>query len=173
MFRNHFLFAALLGISLLTSCIIPSVRNERKELDLQRNDSLFVIDEGDFHFQLVLPKDLMITNEPAIHISHDQTTLHITCGEDFQVVVTMPSSAKSANTIGSGQDGVFTHKMIDCEDESCVYKRMLPDGSSFDYGLYQLTTIGKTTYVFQSAPEGEFDLSSVMRMKLALASVKI
>jgi len=33
----------------MSSCIIPSVRNERKEMDLQRNDSLFVIDEGDFH----------------------------------------------------------------------------------------------------------------------------
>jgi len=157
----------------MSSCIIPSVRNERKEMDLQRNDSLFVIDEGDFHFQLVLPKDLMISNEPDIQISNDQTKLHIACGKDFQLVVTIPSAPEQANSFGSGQDGVFTHKIIDCEDESCVYKRMLPDGSPFDYGLYQLTTIGKTTYVFQSAPEGEFDLSSVMRMKLALASVKI
>jgi len=173
MFRNHFFITTLVGISLLTSCIIPGARRERAELELQRNDSLLTIDQGEFQFSIVMPKDLMIVHTPSVHLSSDETTLHISCGNDFQVQVTIPSEHVNASTIGNAKEGAFIHHMLDCEDESCVYKRILPDGSTFDYGLYQLTTVGKTTYAFQSAPDGEFNLGAAMRMKLALASVKI
>lgn len=173
MFRNHLFALAILGISFLSSCIIPGTRRERAEMELERNDSLLVIDEGDFRFRMALPKDLMIANEPRIHNTSDGTTLYIECGSNFQVRVTLPSNPVSAQKFGSEQEGIFNHQLIDCENESCIFKRILPDGVSFDYGLYQITTVGETTYVFQSAPTGEFDLNSVMRMKLALDSVKI
>jgi hypothetical protein len=173
MSRNHIFFVTLLGITSFTSCIIPGARRERAELELQRNDSLIVIDEGAFHFSMVMPKDLMITHEPNIQLSTHESTLHVSCGTDFQIRVTMPENPASAHTVGNEQEGIFTHRLLDCEDESCVYKRILPDGSSFDYGLYQITTVGETTYVFQSSLDGEFNLNAAMRMKLALASVKI
>ncbi|MFM7232945.1 MAG: hypothetical protein ACKOZM_00045 [Flavobacteriales bacterium] len=173
MSRNHIFLATLLGITTFTSCIIPGARRERTELELQRNDSLMLIDLGNFQFRMVMPKDLMITHEPSVHLSADEATLTISCGSDFQVLVSRPDNPTKAMAVANEQQGVFTHRLLDCEDESCVYKRILPDGQPFDYGLYQITTVGETTYVFQSSPDGEFNLNAAMHMKLALASVKI
>jgi len=71
------------------------------------------------------------------------------------------------------QQGIFHYEIIDEEFDSSVYKRILPDGKTYDYGIFQLTSVGKTQYIFQSDVEGEYDLQDALRMQSALASVRM
>ena len=128
--------------------------------------SLLTIEEGSFHFQIALPKDVMIQHAPAVDLCNGGEQLHITCGPDFSLFV-------SHNRNETNDQGIFEYQVLDNEDQSCVYKRILPDGSHYDYGLnHQVMHEGKL-YVFQSDPTGEFDLTAALRMKLAAESVKL
>ena len=166
MFQKNLLILSLAIVTCVTSCIIPDATREFAEIDLRRNDSLMVVDEGDFHFQLALPKDLMINNTPSIEADAEGKRLYITCGPEFRIVVTSSDDNEADH-------GIFTHRMLDNEDELCVYKRILPDGTTYDYGLNQHIQISDKTYIFQSDPTGEFDLNDALRMQLALTSVKL
>ena len=170
MFRKPYLSIAAIAFIAFTGCIIPGARREREEIELQRNDSLFVIDEGDFHFRIVLPKDIMINSEPIIELASNGQSLHITCGSTFHLVAEMIDTQATRTPLGSG---IFHYDIIDNEDQSFVFKRILPDGNSYDYGLIQYSSIGENDYAFHSSTEGEFSLNDVLRMKGALASVKM
>jgi hypothetical protein len=154
---------------LLTGCVIPGARQERAALELQSNDSLFVVDQGDFHFRIILPKDLMIANEPALALSNDDTKLHITCGSDFRLIVEKNTEKK--RTLPS-KDGIFHYDILDEEFDSSIFKRVLPDGRTYDYGIFQATSVGTAHYLFQSDTEGEYDLQDALRMQSALASIR-
>ena len=170
MFKKSTLLLVTLCSIILAACVVPGARQERAALELQKNDSLFVINKGDFQFRIILPKDLMIANEPAVLLSDDESELHITCGSDFHLIAHRNSQQqKSLPT----QEGIFHYEIIDQEFDSSVYKRILPDGKTYDYGIFQLTSVGKTQYIFQSDVEGEYDLQDALRMQSALASVRM
>ena len=173
MIKNAGLFFALLGFVVCASCIIPDARRERAEIELQRNDSLIVVEEGDFRFTIILPKDLIITNQPSIELSADGNALSIQCGSEFQLVVSIEPSEKMAANDEPIFEGILRCQSLDNEDNCKVYKRILPDSRVYDYGIRQFATIDGHTYAFKSATEGEFNLDAVLRMKLALASLKM
>ena len=170
MFKAPFITAISITILLLTGCIVPGARRERAEIELQRNDSLFVVDEGDFHFQIVLPKNLLIVHEATITLAKNEESLVITCGPQFRLVASI-IDATSPST--PNHDGILKHITLDDEMNSSIYKRVLPDGNIHDYGLKQTTSIANTTYRFQTPADGEFALSDALRMLTALATVKL
>ena len=53
---------------------------------LQPNDSIFHVNEGGYDFQIVLPKDMMISNVPEISLNGATGELHIHLGEQFWIV---------------------------------------------------------------------------------------
>ena len=170
MFNKTTILLVILPFIFLGGCIIPGVRHERAALELQKNDSLFVIDKGDFQFRIILPKDLMIANEPAVKLTDGESKLHITCGNDFHLIAQRSSQKQKSLP---AQAGIFRHEILDEEFDSSVYKRILPDGKTYDYGIFQLTSVGKTQYIFQSDVEGEYDLQDALRMQSALASIRM
>jgi hypothetical protein len=170
MFRKPYFSIAVITLLVHSGCIIPGAQKERAEIELQRNDSLFVIDESDFHFRIALPKDIMINSEPIIELSEKGQSLHIICGVSFHIVAEYTDMKTTKLPAG---EGIFHYDIIDNEDQSFVFKRMLPDGRLYDYGLVQFSSIGENDYVFSSFTEGEFVLNDVLRMKSALASVKL
>jgi len=157
-------------LSFITGCIIPGARRERAEIELQRNDSLFVVEEGDFHFRIVLPKDLMIAHRPSFRHNPSENTLTISCGPTFDIIAevsNMPIALPPA------QDGIFQIEVIDNEDQSVIYKRILPDGVVYDYGLIQQTEIDGMKYRFHTDTDAQYSLNEALRMKSALESIKI
>jgi hypothetical protein len=160
----------MLALVSFTGCIIPGARKERAEIELQRNDSLFAIDEGDFRFRMVLPKDLMIVHTPKITLHKDKNRLEISCGPSFnlEAEVCEPGVREMPT-----QMGVFSYNVLDDEDNSFVFSRHLPDGRIFDYGLTQYISMNESCYKFHSDDEGEYTLQDVLKMKTALASVKM
>jgi len=165
------LFSVIItGLIVFTGCIIPGVRRERSEIELPRNDSLFVIEEGDFHFRLVLPKDLMIVHEPVITLLETENKLSITCGPSFQIFACL-----SEHDLIKSQErnGILNYNILDNEDQCVVYSRLLPDGTIYDYGMQQQTALNGQNYYFETDLNGEFSMDDVLRMKLALASIKI
>ena len=154
----------------ITGCIIPGARRERAELELQRNDSLFVIDEGDFHFRITLPKDIMINNEPSFHHNEKENKLIIKCGPTFHLIADV---SKAPLDINPTHEGIFRLEVIDNEDQSVLFRRILPNGVVHDYGIIQQTEIEGMQYCFRSDPNAEYSLKDVLRMRSALASIKI
>jgi len=170
MFKAPYLVTLTLALIAFTGCIVPGARLEKAEIELQRNDSLFVIDEGDFRFRIVLPKDLMIAHEPTIQHNEMEKTVSIICGPSFHIIAEL---SNTGNFAPPTQEGIFQLDIIDSEDYSVVFKRLLPNGNIHDYGLIQETEMNGVRYVFQSDSFGEYSLDDVLRMKSALASVKI
>ena len=164
-----FIFVVL--TTLLSACVIPGARRERAAIELQANDSLFMVNEGDFQFRIVMPKDIMIANEPVIELGKNNQ-LNIRCGNDFNIVASLGPSELSDVMTAQKKDQLFSYQVLDNEDHAVVFKRVLPDGSTYDYRLMQSFQIGEKAYTFHTAPDSEFDLSSVLRMKTALASVQ-
>jgi len=169
MFNKSTLQLITLCSILFTGCVIPGVRQERASIELQSNDSLFVVDQGDFHFRIILPKDLMIANEPSLTLSNEDSQLHITCGADFHLIAQRETDKHNALP---NKDGIFHYEILDEEFDSSVFKRLLPDGKTYDYGIFQCTSVGNTNYLFQSDAEGEYDLQDALRMQSALASIR-
>ena len=159
-------------IASLSACIIPGSRQERTALKLQANDSLFHVKQGDFDFRIVMPKDLMITNEPVFELGKNGEQLAIRCGQDFNIIAHKRSSASIDLVSEQSKDGLFNHRVLDDEDASVVFSRVLPDGRIYDYRLIQYLKIGKQGYAFETADDGTFDLPQVLRMRSALASVQ-
>ena len=169
MFNKSTLTLITLCSILLAGCVIPGARKERAALELESNDSLFVVDQGNFHFRIILPKDLMIANVPALTLSNDESKLHITCGSDFHIIA--QRKADKLNELPR-KDGIFQYEILDEEFDSSVFKRLLPDGKTYDYGIFQCTSVGNTHYLFQSDSEGEYDLQDALRMQSALATIR-
>jgi hypothetical protein len=170
MFKTPFSLFIVVTLILLTGCIIPGARKEKAEIELQRNDSIFYIDEADFKFRIALPKDLMINHAPQISLDDAKKTLEISCGPSFKLLVEI--NDQLINPEGK-DDGVFTRVIVDHEDNSYLYTRNLPDGRTFDFGLIQQINIQDTFYTFCSAEEGDYTLQDVLKMRSALASVKL
>jgi hypothetical protein len=118
-----------------------------------------------------MPKDIMIANEPVIELGKNNQ-LNIRCGNDFNIVASLGPSELSDVMTAQKKDQLFSYQVLDNEDHAVVFKRVLPDGSTYDYRLMQSFQIGEKAYTFHTAPDSEFDLSSVLRMKTALASVQ-
>ncbi|MFN5621996.1 MAG: hypothetical protein ACK478_11895 [Flavobacteriales bacterium] len=162
----------LVFIVSLSGCIIPGARQKRAELKLQANDSLFHVKQGDFDFRIVMPKDLMITNEPVFELGKNGEQLAIRCGQDFNIIAHKRSSTSIDLAAEQSKDRLFDYRVLDDEDASVVFSRVLPDGRIYDYRLIQYLKIGKQGYAFETADDAAFDLPQVLRMRSALASVQ-
>jgi hypothetical protein len=118
----------------------------------------------------VLPKDLMIAHRPSFRHNPSENTLTISCGPTFDIIAevsNMPIALPPA------QDGIFQIEVIDNEDQSVIYKRILPDGVVYDYGLIQQTEIDGMKYRFHTDTDAQYSLNEALRMKSALESIKI
>jgi hypothetical protein len=123
MFNQSTLKLITLCSILLTGCVIPGARKERAALELQSNDSLFVVDQGEFHFRIILPKDLMIANEPAVTLSNDDSKLHITCGSDFHLIA--QRKADKHNELPR-KEGIFQYEILMGKPTTTVSSSALP-----------------------------------------------
>ncbi len=162
----------LLLVASLSACIIPGARSERAELQLQANDSLFHVNLGDFDFRIVMPKDIMISHQPTFELCAGGEQLNIRCGIDFNIIARKNQTENNDLTIDESHDGLFDCRILDDEDASIVFSRLLPDGSVYDYRLIQYLKVGDQNFTFQTAHDTDFDLSQVLRMRSALASVQ-
>jgi len=170
MFKKLLSLFAFLS-TLLSACVIPGARREHAAIELQANDSLFTVNQGDFQFRIVMPKDIMIANRPSIELGKNNE-LHIRCGNDFNIVAVIGSNALSDVMSDQKIDQLFQYQVLDNEDHAIVIKRVLPNGNTYDYRLMQSFQIGEKAYTFHTAPDSVFDLPAVLRMKSALASVQ-
>ena len=162
----------LLLVASLSACIIPGARSERAELKLQANDSLFHVHQGDFDFRIVMPKDIMISQQPTFELCAGGEQLTIRCGNDFNIIARKNQTPVNDLEIEQNNDRLFDYRILDDEDASIVFSRVLPDGSIYDYRLIQYLNVGDQHYTFQTAHDADFDLPQVLRMRSALASVQ-
>jgi len=147
------------------------IPREPLTIELQANDSLFIVHEGEFQFSIVMPKDLLIANHTIIEMGSNNE-LNIRCGSDFNIVAELELPNHSGVLTCPKNDHLFNYQVLDNEDQSIVFKRVLHTGSTHDYRLVQSLHNGNRAFTFQSSNDTEFNLSAVLRMKSALASVR-
>lgn len=168
------LLSSVFMIAALYSC-----QNDQKTattsnaaVTLNQNDSLFMINQGGYSFEIIMPKDIMIANAPSIQLNNATGDLHIQCGEQFWIIASMEKTdlAKIKSTLG--EDMLFTSKIIEETNNSLLYQRNLPDGAAYDYNFRSICELGEKSYTFRTCEEGEFSLENVNRMKSVIASVR-
>ena len=146
----------------------PKAENQ---ITLNPNDSLFTVNEAGYNFQIALPKDLMIANSPQIEVNEATGELNIRLGEQFWIVATQEKVDMAAIKHELEEDMLFTNKVVEESNNSVLFQRILPDGTTYDYSYQSLSEISGKPYVFRTSEEGEFSMESVNRMRQAISSV--
>lgn len=170
------LFITLAAGSML---MFQSCQNDQAEsgtavekIQLSENDSIFKVNEGGYKFSIVLPKDLMINSSPSIALNGATGELHITIGEHFWIVATQEKGDVNTFKTEMANDMLFKHEVVEENTQSVLYKRVLPDGTEYDYSYKSCSDIAGTPFVFKTSEEGEFTKDHVNRMKQAIGTVR-
>ena len=171
--KNLSLFlAVVVGQFLLFSCSDSSNADSKKEtVQLQPNDSLFHINQGGYDFNIILPKDLMIENTPEISLNSGTGELNIHLGEQFWIIASLEKADIIRIKTELSEDMLFTNRIVEENDKSVMYQRILPDGTEYDYSFKCSNEIGGKDYFFRTSEEGEFKMDHVTKMKQAISSV--
>jgi len=172
--KNLTLFlVCMIAAVVFNSCHSGEVKeNKPAAAVLNPNDSLFMVNEGGYQFQIILPKDMMIASTPSIKMNEATGDLHIQCGEQFWIVATLEKTDIPAIKTAIGEDMLFTSKIVEETNNSILYQRMLPDGALYDYNFRSVQEIAGKSYSFRTSEEGEFSMESVNRMKQAIGSIQ-
>ncbi len=150
----------------------PVNAESNTKINISPNDSLFIVNEGGYHFAIALPKDLMINDAPRIEHQSSSGELHIKIGDDFWLVATEGQANLETIKTELGEDMLFTFKVVEEDQSSLVYQRFLPDGTEYDYSFRSLSQVGSKHYVFKACDEGEFTKEEVTKMKRSVGSVQ-
>lgn len=150
----------------------PPATSEVSPTNISPNDSLFVVNEGGYHFAIALPKDLMINDAPRIEHQSGSGELHIKIGTDFWLVATEDQTNLDGMKSELGEDMLFTFKVVEEDKSSMVFQRFLPDGTEYDYSFRGISQVGDKHYVFKACDEGEFTKEEITKMKHSAVSVQ-
>jgi len=173
--KNNLFALLFVGFLLLTqSCQNDPVNSAvtTDKIQLSENDSLFEVNDGGYKFSIVLPKDLMINATPDIVLNGATGELHITVGEQFWIVATQEKGDLNNFKSALADDMLFKHEVVEENSQSLLFKRVLPDGTEYDYSYKSCSDISGTPYVFRTSEEGEFTKDNVTRMKQAINTVR-
>ncbi len=166
------LFTAVIGAVIsFQACQNAECSKETKSLMLQPNDSLFHINESGYSFNIILPKDLMIENEPVIGVNSSTGELNIQLGNQFWIVASLEKADMTKVKAELGEDMLFGCKVMEENPNSLLFQRILPDGTEYDYSYRYAGEIGGKSYFFKTCEEGEFSMENVGRMKQAISTI--
>lgn len=144
---------------------------QTEKIQLAENDSIFNVNESGFKFSIVLPKDLMINESPQIKMNTATGELHITLGEKFWIVASQEKGDVNKFKADMEDDMLFKHEIVEENTQSLMYKRVLPDGTEYDYSYKSCNDVSGIPYIFRTSEEGEFTKENVTRMKTAIGTV--
>ncbi len=171
--KKYTLFSIVVALTIsISSCDMKNnAETKTAGVVLQPNDSIFNVNEGGYNFQIILPKDMMISNVPEISMNNATGELHIHLGEQFWIVASqeMTDMPKIKNAISD--DMLFTNRIVEETNNSILFQRILPDGTTYDFNFRSFNDVGGKPYVFKTCEEGEFSIESVNRMRQAISSV--
>jgi hypothetical protein len=156
----------------MTSCDVKNnTETKTAGAALQPNDSIFTVNEGGYNFQIILPKDMMIANVPEISMNGATGDLHIHLGEQFWIVASQEKMDMNAIKSAINDDMLFTNRIVEETNNSILFQRILPDGTTYDFNFRSFSEVGGKPYLFKTSEEGEFSIESVNRMRQAISSV--
>lgn len=162
---------AVMTIALNSCDTNTSTESKTATVVLQPNDSIFTVNEGGYSFQIILPKDMMISNVPEISLNGATGDLHIQLGEQFWIVASQEKADIPQIKSDINDDMLFTNRIVEETANSILFQRILPDGTTYDFNFCSFGDIGGKPYVFKTCEEGEFSIESVNRMRQAISSV--
>jgi hypothetical protein len=172
--KNTLYTALILALLATQSCQnqTSDSGHEKAALQLQANDSLFHVDQAGYNFNIILPKDLMISSNPDIKVNEATGELNIRLGEHFWIVASQEKMDMNALKAAMNDDMLFKPEILEESSNSILYKRVLPDGTEYDYSFKSCSEISGKPYLFKTSEEGEFSKDSVTKMKQAISSIQ-
>ncbi len=135
------------------------------------NDSLFRIHEGNYHFSIFLPRDLMISNAPEIGRNGANGELSIRIGSDFHLLALPGEADFESMKSRLNDDGVFTNRIITEEQAVILYQQFLPDSTPYYFHILGIRELAGGHTAFRSHPDGQFTREQAERMMDAVRSV--
>ncbi len=129
-----------------------------------KNDSLFRIHEGNYHFSIFLPRDLMISNAPEIGRNGASGELSIRIGSDFHLLALPGQADFESMKSRLKEDGVFTNRIITEEQAVILYQQFLPDSTPYYFHILGIRELAEGHTAFRSDPDGQFTREQAERI---------
>ena len=168
---NKFLLTLFVISSLVLSC-----KFEDKSIDnvafVDPKDSIFIVQQGPFHFSIKLPKDLVLAELPIIAYKENTGELLISVGDQFQLVLTQEIRDLIGQKKGMGADSVFKTDITVEDSLGFIYHQRMNTGEHYSYHYMAMVKSTNLPYYARTSGTNQFNLQNVERMKRAISSIQ-
>lgn len=168
---NKFLLTLFVFSSLVISC-----KFKDKPIDnatyVDTKDSIFIVQQGPFHFSIKLPKDLVLVEIPIIAYKENTGELLISVGDQFQLVLTQEIRDLIGQKEGMGADPVFKTDITDEDSLGFIYHQMMNTGEHYSYHYMAMVKSTNLPYYARTSGTNQFNLQNVTMMKRAISSIQ-
>jgi hypothetical protein len=168
---NKFLLTLLVISSLVLSCNF-----EDKSVDnaafVDPKDSIFIVQQGPFHFSIKLPKDLVLVELPIIAYKENTGELLISVGDQFQLVLTQEIRDLMGQKESMSTDPVFKTEITDEDSLGFIYHQKMNTGEHYSYHYMAMVKNTNLPYYAHTSATSQFNLQNVEIMKRAIGSIQ-
>lgn len=168
---NKFLLTLFVISSLVLSCNFEDKTAETATL-VDPKDSIFVVQQGPFHFSIKLPKDLVAVEMPLIAYRENTGELLISVGDQFQLILTQEIRDLLSQKEAIGTDPVFKSDITEEDSLGFIYHQKMNTGEHYSYHYMAMVRSTKMPYYARTAATTQFNLQNVEQMKRAINSIQ-
>lgn len=165
--KSLYLIVVCAGVILCSACHSPELP-QMDQAPHYGSDSLFHVKEGPFEFSILLPKDLMINDQPQLRFNQATGQMQVFLGREFRLVAVAERVSRSQIEAELMDDGIFTNRIESEKDGIIIYQQFLPTGEPWYFQVIGKVRAGGREYLFRSDPVGEYTLFQAERMAAAV-----
>lgn len=163
-------FSTLLLCLLAWSCHNPLIQEERLGAP-GPNDSIFIVQQGPYHFSMRLPKDQVTGVLPIIMFKENTGELIVSLSDQvyFKVTQQLVSMEKEEAALLNGGADIFQVDVVERDSSRLLYKTSLPDRTPVSYHFKGLIDATNLPYLVETDPVKRYNLEDVEQI-MAIAS---
>jgi hypothetical protein len=168
---NKFLLTLFVISSLVLSCKFEDKSSDKTAL-VDTKDSIFIVQQGPFHFSVKLPKDLVLVEMPILAYKENTGELWISVGHQFQLILTQEIRDLHGQKESMSTDPVFKTDITEEDSIGLIYHQKMKSGEHYSYHYMAMVRNTKLPYYARTSPTCQFNLQNVEMMRRAISSIQ-
>ena len=168
---NKFLLTLFVISSLVLSCKFEDKSNDNTAF-VDPKDSIFIVQQGPYHFSIKLPKDLVLVELPIIAYKENTGELWISVGDQFQLILTQEIRDLLNQKENMSSDPVFKTDITEEDSLGFIYHQKMNSGEHYSYHYMAMVRNTKLPYYARTSATSQFNLQNVEMMKRAISSIQ-
>ncbi len=168
---NKFLLTLFVISSLVLSCKFEDKSSDKTAL-VDTKDSIFIVQQGPFHFSVKLPKDLVLVEMPILAYKENTGELWISVGHQFQLILTQEIRDLHGQKESMSTDPVFKTDITEEDSIGFIYHQKMNSGEHYSYHYMAMVRNTKLPYYARTSPTCQFNLQNVEMMRRAISSIQ-